>query len=152
MVYGIFSASSFIEHQASLIVILCESEKNSSHIIITHLWFCNYGCHCHLHYCMNEFVGWSLFHDKDDKCGKCGMEEKDKEGCCKDEHKHFKLKTDHQKAGVAQFMNLVTAPALSEPVLILVFILCYVLLKTFPPVMHHLILATTGCMFSIAFS
>ena len=74
------------------------------------------GSTAHLHYCMDEFVGWSLFHSKDDKCGKCGMEENDKEGCCKDEHKHFKLKTDHQKTGVAQFINFVTAPALSEPI------------------------------------
>lgn len=75
------------------------------------------GATAHLHYCMDEFVGWSLFHGKDNKCGKCGMEEKGKDGCCKDEHKHFKLKTDHQKAYVAQLINLVTTPALIESVI-----------------------------------
>jgi hypothetical protein len=75
------------------------------------------GATAHLHYCMNEFVGWSLFHSKDDKCGKCGMEEKDNDGCCKDEHKHFKLKVDHQKADVGQYINLVTTPVLSIPVI-----------------------------------
>jgi hypothetical protein len=73
------------------------------------------GATVHFHFCMNEFVGWSLSHDKDDKCGKCGMDEKDKDGCCKDEHKHFKLKTDHQKTNVAEFINLVIAPALAVP-------------------------------------
>ena len=75
------------------------------------------GATVHMHYCMNEFVGWSLFHNKDQICGKCGMEEKDNSGCCKDEHKHFKLKVDHQKADVIQFINLVTTPALSVPVI-----------------------------------
>ena len=75
------------------------------------------GATAHLHYCMDEFVGWSLFHSKDDKCGKCGMGEKDKNGCCKDEHKHFKLKTDHQKANAAQFINLVNTPLLPVPVI-----------------------------------
>jgi hypothetical protein len=75
------------------------------------------GATVHLHYCMDEFVGWSLFHGKDDICGKCGMEEKDNEGCCKDEHKQFKLKTDHQKAAVTQLIHFVTAPALFEPVI-----------------------------------
>jgi hypothetical protein len=74
------------------------------------------GTTVHLHYCMDEFVGWSLFHSEDEKCGKCGMIEKDKEGgCCKDEHKHFKLKVDHQKAGIAQFIDLAT-PILPVPI------------------------------------
>lgn len=74
------------------------------------------GATVHLHYCMNEFVGWSLLHSKDDKCGKCGMEEKDKEGCCKDEQKQVKLKTDHQKAGASTFLNILLAPAINTPV------------------------------------
>lgn len=62
---------------------------------------------------MNEFVSWSLFHDKDESCGKCGMEEKDKGGCCKDEHKHFKLKVDHQKSNTAQLAAIFISPALA---------------------------------------
>jgi hypothetical protein len=74
------------------------------------------GATVHLHYCMNEFVGWSLLHGKDDKCGKCGMSEKDKKGCCKDEHKHFKLKADHQKSNATQPIFFITTPALFIPV------------------------------------
>lgn len=43
------------------------------------------------------------------------MEEKDYEGCCKDEHKHFKLKADHQKTAVAAMLLNITAPALITP-------------------------------------
>ena len=68
------------------------------------------GATVHLHYCMDEFVGWSLFSGKDDTCGKCGMEEKDKEGCCKDEQKHLKLKVDQQKTNVVQFISFISAP------------------------------------------
>ena len=74
------------------------------------------GATVHLHYCMDEFVGWSLFPNKDGTCGKCGMEEKDKEGCCKDEHRHLKLKVDQQKSNVPQFKTFITAPILFAPI------------------------------------
>ncbi len=74
------------------------------------------GATVHLHYCMNEFVGWSLLPGTADTCGKCGMEEKDQGGCCKDEHKQLKLNTDHQKAGVSVFSTMVFAPAITTPV------------------------------------
>ena len=61
---------------------------------------------------MDEFVGWSLMNNRDKNCGKCGMEEKNKDGCCKDEQKHFKLKIDHQKADVSQYITLVNIPGL----------------------------------------
>ena len=78
--------------------------------------FATMGATIHMHYCMNEFVGWSLWHgEKDKKCGKCGMKEK-KGGCCKDEHKQIKLKTDHQKSAVAQYFQLVESPALVTPI------------------------------------
>jgi len=68
------------------------------------------GATIHLHYCMNKYVGSSLWHGKDDnKCGKCGMKDK-KDGCCKDEHKQAKLTTDHQKAAT-QFIDVLEAPA-----------------------------------------
>ena len=51
----------------------------------------------HFHYCMNKFVEWSLMDNSNDTCGKCGMDDTEKSGCCKDEHKHFKLSVDHQK-------------------------------------------------------
>ena len=40
------------------------------------------------------------------------MKEKDKGGCCKDEHKHFKLKVDHQKSNTAQLAAIFISPAL----------------------------------------
>src|SRR5687767_1860526 len=64
---------------------------------------------------MNELVGWSLFHDKDEACDRCGMKEKDKDGCCKDEHKHFKLKVEHQKSISAQLVAILVSPALLTP-------------------------------------
>ncbi len=70
------------------------------------------GATVHLHYCMNEMVGWSLLHNDDGKCGKCGMEEQDKEGCCKDEQKQFKLNTDHPNAELTAFLTMVTTPAI----------------------------------------
>ena len=60
---------------------------------------------------MNEFVGWSLWHDEDNACDKCGMTEK-KGGCCKDEQKLVKLKADQQKAVVAQYLQLSTTPGI----------------------------------------
>ena len=73
------------------------------------------GATVHLHYCMNEFAGWSLLPGGDDTCGKCGMEEKDQEGCCKDERKQLKLKTDHQKAEASAFLTILPAPAITTP-------------------------------------
>lgn len=74
------------------------------------------GATIHMHYCMNELVGWSLWHSgKNNECGKCGMKEK-KGGCCKDEHKQVKLKTEHQKSATAQYIEFLDAPALVTPV------------------------------------
>ena len=74
------------------------------------------GATIHMHYCMNEFVGWSLWHgEKEKECGTCGMKEK-KGGCCKDEHKQVKLKTEHQKSATAQYIQFLDVPALITPV------------------------------------
>lgn len=73
------------------------------------------GATVHLHYCMNELVGWSLWHSEKEECGRCGMKE-DKSGCCKDEHKHFKLKADHQKAASAALITFNLAPAIVNPI------------------------------------
>ena len=70
------------------------------------------GATVHFHYCMNEFVGWDLWHEaKNNECGKCGMKEK-KGGCCKDEHKQLKIEDDHQKSRFEKHVHLGTAPAL----------------------------------------
>lgn len=73
--------------------------------------FASIGATLHTHYCMGEYVGTTLVENKNSKCGKCGMKESNKKnGCCKDEHKEFKLKTDQQKASVAGFSHIVFAP------------------------------------------
>ena len=72
------------------------------------------GATVHLHFCMDRFVGWSFFEKKDAICGKCGMEEQDKEGCCKDEHQHFKLDTDHQKSDVATLLHYKLTPQIAS--------------------------------------
>lgn len=73
------------------------------------------GATIHMHYCMNEFVGWSLWHNDKEECGRCGMKE-DKTGCCKDEHKYFKLKADHQNAAAAAFLYFNFTPAIINPI------------------------------------
>ena len=44
---------------------------------------------------MGKRVGVELFASKNDKCGQCGMTEKEG-GCCSDEHKFYKLDTDQK--------------------------------------------------------
>ena len=75
--------------------------------------FASIGATVHTHYCMGEYVGTSLLENEGGKCGKCGMKESTKKnGCCNDEHKEFKLKTDHQKGSVADFVKTISAPIL----------------------------------------
>lgn len=70
------------------------------------------GATVHLHYCMDKYVGWTLWqNEKDNKCGKCGMTEK-KGGCCKDEQKQIKLDADQQKSNPEQYIQLIATPAL----------------------------------------
>ncbi len=62
------------------------------------------GATIHMHYCMNEFIGWNLWHnDKENECGKCGMKDK-KGGCCKDEQKQLKLSADQNHSQVNAFV------------------------------------------------
>ena len=43
------------------------------------------GATINLHYCMGEYVSFSLFGKKAGKCGKCGMQKHSRDnGCCKD--------------------------------------------------------------------
>jgi hypothetical protein len=48
-----------------------------------------------LHYCMGDKAGMELFGSTSDKCGKCGMTEKDT-GCCHDEFKFYKISDSHK--------------------------------------------------------
>jgi hypothetical protein len=73
------------------------------------------GATIHMHYCMNQMVGWNLWHSEKEECGKCGMKE-DKTGCCKDEHKHFKLKADHHNAATESLITFNAAPVIVNPI------------------------------------
>jgi hypothetical protein len=55
------------------------------------------GATINMHYCMNQFAGWSLTSEKKEKCAKCGMRNT---GCCKDEKKQIKLTLDQQKSSL----------------------------------------------------
>ncbi len=48
-----------------------------------------------IHYCMGKKAGVELFGSKSDKCGKCGMTETEKGGCCHDEHEFYKIDDSH---------------------------------------------------------
>jgi hypothetical protein len=50
-----------------------------------------------LHYCMGDKAGVELYGSSSDKCGKCGMTEKDS-GCCHDEFKFYKLTDSYKTA------------------------------------------------------
>lgn len=49
------------------------------------------------HYCMNKLASVHLFGEKPDKCGQCGMEIHQSDGCCHDEVSVVKLEQDQNK-------------------------------------------------------
>ncbi len=48
-----------------------------------------------IHYCMGKEAGMELYGSSSDKCGKCGMTEKET-GCCHDDFKFYKLSDTHK--------------------------------------------------------
>lgn len=48
-----------------------------------------------LHYCMGDRAGIELYGSTSDKCGKCGMTDKNT-GCCHDEFKFYKIADSHK--------------------------------------------------------
>lgn len=48
-----------------------------------------------IHYCMGKQAGVELFGSSSDKCGKCGMTDKES-GCCHDDFKFYKLSDSHK--------------------------------------------------------
>jgi hypothetical protein len=68
------------------------------------------GATIHLHYCMDRLAEWSFWHNNDKQCGKCGMEKSQEKnsGCCKDEHKQFKLESDHTFSAAYMLSDLVS--------------------------------------------
>jgi len=61
--------------------------------------FATVGATVRVHYCMEKFVGFELFHNNStkDKCAKCGMKKStNKKGCCKDETKQIKIEKEYK--------------------------------------------------------
>lgn len=67
-------------------------------LILTFTYFASTsGATVYMHYCMDKMVEWNVVGNEKEKCPSCGMD-KSKKGdnnCCKDEHKHLKVTTDH---------------------------------------------------------
>ena len=59
-----------------------------------------------IHYCMGKEAGVDFYKNSDDKCGRCGMKEQNKKGCCSDDHKFYKLDDSHQKAVTEYNINV----------------------------------------------
>ena len=53
------------------------------------------------HYCMDRLASTELFAVETDKCGRCGMEIHESNGCCRDEVKIVKMTDDQNKTLVA---------------------------------------------------
>ncbi len=70
--------------------------KNAVALILLIIYsFTSFGTTIHIHYCMNEYAGWSLSVDKESSsCAKCGMSEHDGKGCCSDQQTILKLTLD----------------------------------------------------------
>ena len=68
--------------------------------------FSTIGATLHVHYCMGKPMNVSLSENKNKVCGKCGMKDTLKKGCCHDEKKEFKIKNDYKKTNGFNFFNL----------------------------------------------
>lgn len=66
------------------------------------------GATVHVHYCMDKLAGWSLLHQENDKCGKCGMDKSGDEpnSCCKDEQQFLKNDKDQKSTTAFQIIPL----------------------------------------------
>ena len=64
-----------------------------------------------MHYCMGKLISTNLHADEKKDCDKCGMEKKDKNGCCKDEQKQVKIEKEHLNAAVYATVSLAASLA-----------------------------------------
>ena len=63
------------------------------------------------HYCMDRLASKTLFVSQGEKCGRCGMEIHESNGCCRDEVQIVKMEEDQQKTVVASY----DIPAMEMP-------------------------------------
>lgn len=82
------------------------------------------GATVNLHYCMGEFVSFSLFGEQTGKCGKCGMETHSEDnGCCKNVQVIVEPNEDHLPGQAHQdfttsFITLIHPVCFSDDALI----------------------------------
>jgi hypothetical protein len=62
---------------------------------------------------MNRLASKTFFVSQDDKCGRCGMEIHQSNGCCRDEVQVVKMEEDQQKTLVTSY----DIPSLETPVI-----------------------------------
>jgi hypothetical protein len=55
------------------------------------------------HYCMDRLASTTLFVSQGKKCGRCGMETHQSNGCCRDEMQIVKMEEDQNKTTVAAY-------------------------------------------------
>ena len=77
--------------------------------------FTTVGATVHMHYCMSKLVGASLYHGKESKCEKCGMNKSATKGCCKDEHKFIKLEREHNQTQTLHDLSFFSTPIILPP-------------------------------------
>lgn len=112
------------------------------------------GATIHSHYCMGEYMGSSLYHSKSDKCPKCGMKADKSKGCCKDEHKYFSLKREHnQPKASVEIPNFFTEIVLPVYITFNIVPAYYnsetVAIIHSPPLIHKQRLHLLNCVFRI---
>jgi len=68
-----------------------------------------------LHYCMDRLASVHFFGDESDQCGQCGMMLHEKNSCCHDEVKVFKLEQDQNKVSTTENTPVFTTELATEP-------------------------------------
>ena len=65
-----------------------------------------------IHYCMGKKAGVDFFEGSSNKCGKCGMKEKN--GCCSDHHKFYKLSDSHRNVSNSIQFEIFEVPLITK--------------------------------------
>jgi len=103
------------------------------------------------HYCMGQQAGVDIYRTSESKCRKCGMTE-EKGGCCRDEHRLYKMSSEH-KIAAASYVSSFTALPVSVPVFSFTPFLpagIYIsLLSASPPDISRPDICISNCIFRI---
>lgn len=65
-----------------------------------------------MHYCMGELTELGLSHNKDEGCSNCGMKDRERNGCCKDEQQLLKIDKEQKTSNVSYQLPQFTSDAL----------------------------------------